>query len=97
MNFVTEDAQYVLFWRFNPCGNPSLVCFMDKRSIKIKWLQDDQEFSVPGSGWGLRLDTLISHGLASSSSSSTPWTQFLKQGLYDPRLFAFFIRPFLGE
>lgn len=95
MNFVTEDAQYVWFWRANPCGDPILVCFMDKRAIKIKWLQKDMEFSVPGSGWGLRLDALISHGLA--SSTSTPWTQFLKQGLHDPRLFAWFIRPFLGE
>lgn len=35
-----------------------------------------------------RLDQLVKHGLASSSSSSpqTPWTLFLTRGLYDPRL-----------
>lgn len=93
MIFVTEDAQRVWLWQANPHGDPFLVCVVDRLTTKITWFQDDKGLEVPGMHWGLKLDVIISHGLA--SSTSTPWTQFLTKGLYDPRLFAFFIRPFL--
>jgi hypothetical protein len=95
--FVTEGERLVVLWLANPDGNPAVVAYMEKSSRRVTKGKDLPLDKVPSpSGEGLKLDQLISHGLASSSSSPTPWTQFLTHGLYDPRLFAFFIRPFLA-
>jgi hypothetical protein len=96
--FVTEGEKLTVLWLADPHGLPVCVAFMEKSSGRVTHGRDLPLDKVQHlCGEGLKLDQLISHGLASSSSSPTPWTQFLTQGLYDPRLFAFFIRPFLVE
>ena len=95
--FVTEGEKLAVLWLANPDGNPAVVAFMEKSSQRVTHGQDLPLDKVQHlCGEGLKLDQLISHGLA-SSPPPTPWTRFLTQGLYDPRLFAFFIRPFLAE
>lgn len=99
--FITEDAHCALAWKANPEGDPILLATV----IKGRWtiektpalLREPEENCTLFSDTGAKLDQLISHGLASASTSPTPWTRFLTQGLYDPRLFAFFIRPFITD
>ena len=99
--FITEDVHCALAWKANPEGDPILLATVEKKGWTLKKTpafvdEPDENFRL-FSDMGAKLDQLISHGLASASTSPSPWTQFLTQGLYDPRLFAFFIRPFLAE
>lgn len=99
--FLRQTGQCDELWRINPSGDPKLASSVDsklgspvgeRREEDLFWDVSDDELLPPEH---LLLNSVIAHGLA--SSTPTPWTRFLKQGLYDPRLFAFFIRPFLGE
>ncbi len=99
--FITEDTYVAYTWKANPDGGPILLTTLNKHYCKIwhapAFFHEPEENWTVLSGTGAKLDQLISHGLASASTSPSPWTRFLTQGLYDPRLFAFFIRPFLDE
>lgn len=96
--FITNDDKLYCVWMANPHGDPILMLAVDKSLRRITHIKDlPEEKAEHVSKAGAKLDALISHGLASASTSPSPWTQFLTQGLYDPRLFAFFIRPFLTE
>lgn len=94
--FITNDSRLYRLWLANPHGDPILMSTFDKSLCVITHEKDFSEKVDHISGIEVRLDELISHGLASASTSPSPWTQFLTQGLYDPRLFAFFIRPFIS-
>ncbi len=92
--FVTNTGTVTDLWMATESDTPELFASVDKATCKLKLYREIP--LIPLADSMLRLDELISHGLASSSSSPTHWTQFLTRGLYDPRLFAFFIRPFLA-
>lgn len=95
--FVTEDTAVVRLWKATTEEDPELFATMIKemRKVEIYGKVDPLEQGVmPVYAPIWKLDQLISAGLFASPS---PWTQFLTQGLYDPRLFTFFIRPFLTE
>lgn len=98
--FITEDVHCARMWKANPKGGPILLATMIKERRTIEktpaFVDEPEENYTLFSDMGAKLDQLISHGLTSASTSPSPWTQFLTQGLYDPRLFAFFIRPFIS-